>query len=136
LATQHASALCISAQTGCRISTQEERYSMLKKIYAVLMVALMSGTASAVYNANTYGVVVMVATYADTDSIYFNFASQPSHPACNNSYFVIPESVTADRRKAMLARLLLAKEAAETVNVGYDSTGSCVDGYIRVHRVG
>jgi hypothetical protein len=36
----------------------------------------------------------------------------------------------------MLARLLLAKASGEVLNLGYDATGDCAEGYIRVHRVG
>jgi len=94
-------------------------------------------TSSADYNANMAGVVTMVATYADTDSIYIRLNNQlSSHPACNASYFVITTDVPIERRKAMLANLLTARATGEAMNIGYDSTGSCAEGYIRVHRVG
>ena len=110
-----------------------------KIIAAAIGVAalLVSTNASAVYNANMYGVVTAVLVYSDGDYIYFQLSTQPSsHPACLPSYFVIHSSVPADRRKAMLMRLMVAKETGETVNIGYDGTGDCADGYIRAHRVG
>jgi hypothetical protein len=76
-------------------------------------------------------------TYADVDYIYVQLNTQPStHPSCNPGYFVISGSVPAERRKAMFAQLMVAKVAGDPINLGYDNTGDCADGYIRVHRVG
>jgi hypothetical protein len=96
-----------------------------------------SSSALAVYNANMNGVVTEVLTYTDADYIYFRLSNQPTtHPSCLPGYFVISSAVPADRRKQLLARLLLAKASGETINIGYDNSGDCTDGYIRVHRVG
>ncbi len=101
------------------------------------LLLVVSSTSNAVYNANTGGVVAWVATYADIDSIYFALNNQPSsHPSCSPNYFVIPATVPADRRKAMLTSLLIARTTGEAINIGYDATGDCAEGYIRVHRVG
>lgn len=103
----------------------------------VLATALWSTNAFGVYNANTSGIVTMVITYTDSDQILFRLENQPSsHPACNANYFSVPAETPADRRKAMLARLLLAKATGETINVGFDGTGACSSGYIQAHRVG
>lgn len=89
------------------------------------------------YNANMSGELAHVAVYTDGDYIYLTLKNQPkSHLGCDPSYFVIPESVPADRRKMLLSRLLSAYAMKETVNIGYDNKGDCVHGYIRVHRVG
>lgn len=93
--------------------------------------------ASAVYNANTSGVVTWVATYIDGDYIYFQLNNQPSsHPGCNPGYFVITEDVSQNRRNQAFAQLLAAKQSGEPINIGFDNTGDCAHGYIRVHRVG
>jgi hypothetical protein len=103
------------------------------------LLGLIIGTmpAGAVYNANISGVLTTLSAYADGDYIYIQLANQPSsHPSCNPAYFVIEETVPADRRKMMLARLMSAYVTKEAVNIGYDATGSCVHTFIRVHRVG
>lgn len=89
------------------------------------------------YNANMAGVISEVITYVDRNVIYFKLENQPSsHPSCHADYFSIVESVTAERRSILLSRLLAAYAIKEVVNIGYDSTGDCSDGRIRVHRVG
>lgn len=96
-----------------------------------------SSNASAVYNANMSGVVTAVWTYTEHDTIYFQLSTQPAtHPSCEPWAFVIPSEVPADRRKALLARLMMAKATGETINIGYDNAGDCADGRIRAHRVG
>lgn len=108
---------------------------MVRKILVLALAVLIPAGAQAVYNANGGFVVTGVATYVETDSLYITVSSPPTHNACNSSFFVI-SGTTPDRRKALLARLLLAKATGETVNFGYDATGDCAEGYIRVHRVG
>jgi hypothetical protein len=102
-----------------------------------LAIALLPVTARAAYNANMSGVPTTVATYADGDYIYLALNNQPaSHPGCNPGFFVITAAVPLANRQMMLAQLLAAKFAKEPVNIGYDNSGDCADGYIRVHRVG
>lgn len=109
----------------------------MKKIIALTMLALFSTQALAVYNANMSGQIDGVITYADTDSIYIRLKNQPtSHQTCSAALFAIDATVSLDRRKMMLSRLLAAYATGEVINIGYDSTGYCADGYIRVHRVG
>ena len=112
----------------------------IRKIALAFMGAsalLASFSANAVYNANMTGVVIAVITYTDGDYIYFQLNNQPStHPSCNPGYFVITADVPADRRKALLAQLMLAKTTGATTQIGYDNAGDCANGYIRVHRVG
>lgn len=94
-------------------------------------------SAYAVYNANLAGVMQAVLHYDDSDLVLFRLVNQPtSHPLCNPSYFAIDPAVTADRRKAMVAHLLLALANKEEVNIGYDNAGNCANGYVRTHRVG
>lgn len=93
--------------------------------------------AHAVYNANMSGVLEFVAAYADGDYIYLRLVNQPAtHSGCNPTYFVITEEVPLERRKMLFARLMMAYAMGASVNIGYDSTGDCAHGYIRVHRVG
>lgn len=109
---------------------------MVRKLLLAAAAAMIPVVASATYNANGAFVVSGVATYTETDSIYVYVVSPPAHSACNNSFFVIPGATPLERRQALLARLLLAKATGEAVNFGYDATGDCAEGYIRVHRVG
>jgi len=93
--------------------------------------------AQAAYNANMQGVIAWVASYMDGDSIYFRLNNQPtSHPGCNPTYFVIPGDVLPNRRNQAFAQLLAAKQTGEPINIGYDDSADCAEGYIRVHRVG
>jgi hypothetical protein len=97
---------------------------------------VLSPLAGAVYNANTDGLVESLSVYADGDYIYFRLANQPSHSTCNPTYFVISQDVPQNRRNQMLAVIVAAKTAGLPLAVGYDATGSCMHGYIQVHRVG
>jgi len=95
------------------------------------------GEAFASYYANMSGQLEGFYTYADGDYIYLRLVNQPTtHSGCNPSFFVIPETVPPDRRKAMLARLALAYALKEPVNIGYAANGDCQHGYINVYRVG
>jgi len=99
---------------------------------------LLAATAShAVYNANMAGELLGVQVYADGDYIYLRLKNQPTaHPGCNPTYFVIPETVPPERRRMMLVRLLVAHAMKEVVNIGFDNSGDCAHGYIRVHEAG
>lgn len=109
---------------------------MNRAIFAIALLAAASFSEAA-YNANMSGELEGLFVYAESDFIYFRLKNQPtSHPTCNPAYFVIPDTVPSDRRKMMLSRLSLAYATKEIVNVGYDKTGDCVSGYLRVHRVG
>jgi hypothetical protein len=119
------------------MNTSRRRTELIVRALVMCGGLLAIAPAGAVYNANMSGVLATVATYADGDFIYITLQNQPTtHPSCNPAFFVIPETVPADRRKAMLARLMVAWTTGEAVNIGYDSTGSCAGGYIQVHRVG
>ncbi|MDX1252756.1 MAG: hypothetical protein IDH49_10995 [Gammaproteobacteria bacterium] len=105
----------------------------------ILAIALFAASAfsEAAYNANMAGELEGFYVYAEGDYIYFRLKNQPSsHPTCSPVYFVIPETVSSDRRKAMLSRLSLAYATKEIVTIGYDNTGDCAHGYLRVYRVG
>ena len=102
-----------------------------------LFCVLAAERAVAEYNANISGQLEGVYVYDYADYVYFRLKNQPTaHPGCDPTYFVIPESVPADRRKAMLARLYLSYSMQDSVNIGYDAVGQCANGYLRVHRVG
>lgn len=114
-----------------------KRARWMSKLPIVVAVLLMAPAARAVYNANIQGELAHVAVYGDGDYIYFTLKNQPTaHPGCNPSYFVFAETLPSDRRRMLLARLLTAYAMKEVVNVGFDSAGDCVHGYIRAHRVG
>lgn len=102
----------------------------------VLFAAQPAG-AIAEYNSNVRGQIEGYYVYAHADEIYFRLINQPSsHAYCKPNYFVIPATVPADRRKAMLARLSVAYALKEDVNIGYAGGNDCADSYIRVYRVG
>jgi|JRYD01.1.fsa_nt_gb hypothetical protein len=104
--------------------------------YALLASAIWS-SAGAEYNANLSGVVSSVVTYTDSDRIYFRLQNQPSsNGECNATYFAIADGTPQNRRNQAFAQLLASKLANEPVNIGYDNTGDCVHGFIRVYRVG
>jgi hypothetical protein len=110
---------------------------MIRKLFFGAIAALIPVASFAVYNTNGSFVVIAVATYTDTDSIYFNVAAPPAVSGCSNSYFVVSGAYPADRRKAILAQLLVAKNTGLPIQIGYDSqAGDCAEGYVRVHRVG
>jgi hypothetical protein len=110
-------------------------------ISAWLLVAFLAlsitQSANAAYNANMEGPVEMMSVYADGDYIYFRLVNQPtSHPSCSPVYFVISQDIPQNRRNQMLAVIVAAKTAGLPLAVGYDATGSCMHGFIQVHRVG
>lgn len=101
----------------------------------VLVIPVQS--ASAIYNANMTGKITGVFVYTDSDSIYFTLDNQPaSHPVCNPQYFVLDPSLPAARLDRLYSRALTAKTTGESINIGYDATTECTDGYIKVHRIG
>lgn len=109
----------------------------IKRLAVLFGFAAHSVGAGAAYDANMSGQIEGFYVYTYGDHIYFRLRNQPtSHNGCNPNYFVIPAAVSADRRKALLARLSLAHAMQETVNIGYAANGDCADGYIHVHRVG
>ena len=92
-----------------------------------------STTVNAGYNSNMKGVLSQVRTYTEGDYIYIVLENQPTeHPVCKTNYFVVAETVPYERRQMILSRLLAAYAMKEKVNIGYDSEGDCVHGYIRV----
>jgi hypothetical protein len=109
---------------------------MVRKLLTGALAALVPAAAFAVYNTNGGFLITGVLTYTDTDSIYIMVSTPPAHSGCSNAFFVIPSTTPVDRRKILIARLLLAKATNESVNIGYDGTGDCADGYIHVHRIG
>jgi len=101
----------------------------------MLGVFVMIPASYATYDANVIGVVTELLTYPGANQpILFHISAQPtSHPACQPYFFALPADVDV---KAIYARLLLARATGESVNIGYDSQGSCVSGWIRAWRVG
>lgn len=112
----------------------------MKKLYIttiIILLSLYTSKSCAKYNDNMKGIPTKVAVYTDGDYIYFTLNNQPtSHPKCRSNYFVIPSSVPQNRREMLLSRLLTAYAMKEKVNIGYDNSVECADGYIKVHRVG
>ena len=93
-------------------------------------------TARAGYNANMTGTVSSVLTYTHTSLILFRLNNQPKHPKCKSHFFAIASSTTADIRHQVLSRLLIAYSSKTPINIGYDQSGGCAHGWIKVYRVG
>jgi len=109
----------------------------MKKLLIGIACLIVATTGHADYNANIAGELEGVYVYSGGDYIDFRFKNQPStHPGCSPTYFVIADTVPAERRRMMLARLLAAYALKEVVNIGFDNSGDCVHGYVRVHRAG
>lgn len=111
---------------------------VIKSLLSILVIGFLApSSANAIYNANMTGKITQVLTYTDGDHIYFTLDNQPtSHPTCNPNFFVIDASLPAPRMDRLFARALTAKTAGEAINIGYDATTECQDGYIKVHRIG
>lgn len=106
------------------------------KYFLFLVISAISLNSVAGYNSNHKSELSGVFVYSGSDHIYVTLKSKPA-TSCNNTYFVIDNTVQENRRQMLLSRLLLAFASKETVNIGYDKeSGDCVDGYVRIHRVG
>jgi len=106
---------------------------MRNNFIVITALALISSASVAGYDANIAGKVTHVLTYTGPN-IYVRLENQPnSHPACRKDYFAIDGSLPADIRSQLLARLLLVYSTGEAVNIGYDSSGNCAHGRIRIH---
>ncbi|MDW6005460.1 hypothetical protein SBX37_21550 [Vibrio mangrovi] len=69
--------------------------------------------------------------------ILFRINNQPtSHPTCKSDYFAIATDVKDVAASRMLSRLLVAHTTRAPVTIGFDNSGGCGNGYIRVYRVG
>lgn len=109
--------------------------SMLMILSAIFGISI-SITVTAHYNANWEGKVTRLQVY-DAPYIYIRLDNHPSHPSCNNEYFVIPESVSTETRQYLYSRLLAAYATGSSIYIGYDGQegGTCAHGYLRVHSV-
>lgn len=47
-----------------------------------------------------------------------------------------PTNPRPGMRVRAYARLMLAYVMGEVINIGYDNSGSCMNGWIRAHRIG
>ncbi len=107
------------------------------KVTVMAATTLCAPSAFATYDANVVGVPDGVFTYVG-GLLLIHMANQPSsHPSCNPSYFAVdPVTVDAASMNRMYARVLAAHAMQESIAIGYDSEGDCVDGYIHVWRIG
>lgn len=109
----------------------------MKKVSAILIVicALVSQQAIAVYNATVTGNIVFIQQdgpnvgYA-AETINFRLDNQPT-VNCGSGFqqFSISSGTVSDAqtRKNMLSMLMMAKATASQVTVGYDGTGGFCD---------
>lgn len=90
------------------------------------------------YNANFKGKITQVLTYTYSTQILIRVEGQPSdHPECNlTDYLSVDPDISAESRQLVYSRILTAYATGEVVNIGYDKTGGCVSGRIRIYRVG
>lgn len=107
---------------------------------AALFAMVMGGSneADAVYTSNKTGKITNILIY-DTGNVILiqldNQSTLSNHP-CNHSYFAIDPATPEDRLDRMYSRAMLAFGSGAPINIGFDGNGNCVNGYIRVHRVG
>ncbi|MCP4488099.1 MAG: hypothetical protein GY820_12385 [Gammaproteobacteria bacterium] len=106
-------------------------------IFSLLSLALAFPIAvNAGYDSNMDGKVEKIITYTSGE-IYIIMENQPSaHPVCDHSFFSIDRAIPSDIRHQLLSRALTAYATKETIRIGYDGLGDCVDGKIRIHRIG
>lgn len=98
--------------------------------------SLIAATASAAYNANIAGVPTRIIT-GENGLVLFALDTQPtSHPSCTATFFVIDNSLSDAKINRMYARLLAAQAAGEPINIGYDSSGSCLYNYMHAYQIG
>jgi hypothetical protein len=109
---------------------------MKKAIFIMCILFSASNIVQAGYNDNLTGVVTHVMTYT-SGLILFRLNNQPAtHPTCNTSYFAIATDTNDIATNRMLSRLLTAHTTKVPVNIGFDNTADCGNGYIKTHRVG
>ncbi|AUI85898.1 hypothetical protein BS333_05620 [Vibrio azureus] len=108
------------------------------KYKLLLLLLALPFFASAGYDKNFQGKVTAVLTYPGSTSILIKVEGMPnSHPKCTMfDYIAIDPAISSESRQLVMSRLLLAYSTKETVNIGYDSSTSCVGSRIKVHRVG
>lgn len=112
------------------------RFSLICRASIAAAALMASAGSQAIYNANIQGVITSIRVYDDGRTL-LRLHNQPTyHVACNANYFGIDASLSADVRAALLSRAMTAKNTNETVNIGYDNSGNCAGGYIRVHEIG
>lgn len=123
--------------TETRVPDRTSRLAKVLVCVATFAVSLTTSLAAhASYDANIQGKVIAVLTYS-SGRVMIKLDNQPSsHPTCNPSYFSLPTDSSEATINRMMSRALSAHHSGETLNIGYDSQGDCVVGYIRVHRVG
>lgn len=110
----------------------------MKNILLIIALIAFSSSATAGYNANFKGKVTHVLTYTYSTQILVKVEGQPTtHPECSNLDYLIIDPATSDQiREIVLSRLLVAYTTGEEVNIGYDKDSSCVNGRIKIFRVG
>ncbi|TQV77538.1 hypothetical protein FLL45_00350 [Aliikangiella marina] len=103
-----------------------------------MLAIIFSSDAFAGYNANFDGKVKRVITYTYSTQILIEVENQPtSHPECTVFGLMVIDPDTPDNiRQLVLTRLMTAYATGEVVTIGYDNKGSCVNGRMKVFRVG
>ncbi len=110
----------------------------MKNIVFGFTLFVFSNSVFAGYNANFKGKVTHVLTYTYSTQILVKVEGQPStYPECSSLDYLIIDPATSDQiREIVLSRLLVAYTTGEEVNIGYDKDSSCVNGRIKIFRVG
>ena len=109
---------------------------LIVKFLSVLMSLLVASPGFAAYNANIAGIPMRIIT-GENGLVLFSLSTQPtSHPACSAVFFVIDNSLDAATINRMYARLLAAQTTGESINIGYDNSGSCLYGYMHAYQIG
>jgi hypothetical protein len=110
----------------------------------ILAISLAPKSATATYNANITGTVTWVSTYT-SGAMLLILSDQPSsNGTCNPAFFELDPPTVAGADvvndaafNRMYARALTSYTTGNSVNIGYDNSGTCgVSGYIRIYRIG
>jgi len=108
---------------------------LLLKTAAAIVVAASPVSAQNNYTANVSVNITSVIIYTDQSTILFTATPMPNPSGCNPSYFIVPDTISAENRQMILSRLLVSYSTKESVNIGFDGVG-CPGGHVRVYRVG
>lgn len=93
-------------------------------------------TLAGICNANAQVIIKNVVTYTESPVVLFEVETRPSGIGCISPYWQIEETVAAELRAQVLARLLTALAMRQEITVGYDNGACTAQGYIWVARVG
>lgn len=106
------------------------------RIFLAIAILVMPSTANAAW-LTAAGRVLSVSFYPHTDTVLLKLESAGGAAGCADaSVFAIDGSISADRRKQLVASLLSAQARGGIVTASYSDSGGCIgwDGAANVFR--